>query len=93
MAVLEKLMNDFGDDLIRGMEFLTKQFSGIPEPDRSVLYNTLCEQEGELPKEARQKLAMLGFKCDAGRQQMIEGLEKSASKLPPGQLRKNMIGE
>ncbi|MGO8700312.1 MAG: hypothetical protein ACLQVY_21690 [Limisphaerales bacterium] len=92
MGVLEKLMNDFGDDMTGGMEFLKKQFTGIPEPDRSELYKTLCEQEGQMPKEARQKLAMLAFKCDAGREQMLDNLDRNKANCPP-ELRRGIFGD
>jgi hypothetical protein len=92
LGVLEKLMNDFGDDIAGGVGFLAKQLGTIPEPDRSELLKTLWEEKSKFPREAQQELAMLWFKCDAGQQQALENMEQNKSECPP-ELRREILGD
>ncbi len=87
-----KRMNDFDDDIAGGMKFLKAHFSELERPDRSALYEILCEREGEMPEEARRDLSSLAFRCDPGRKQLLDGLERTRDKCPP-ELRRSMFGD
>ena len=76
-------LNDFGDDIAGRVGFLAKQLGTMPEPDWSELLKTLWEEKSKFPREARQELAMLWFKCDAGRQQALENMEQNKPECPP----------
>jgi hypothetical protein len=84
---------EFGDDHVGGAKFLRDNFDRLSDEGKNRMYESVDSHFDELPKEAQQIIAMLAFRCDAGRKQMIDNLERSAKQLPPGTLRRNLIGE
>ncbi len=92
MALIEKIA-DFGDDIDGGMEYLSEHFEDVAEPSRSNIYSMLWERKDSMSEKAQTALAFLSFKCQAGRDRLTKNLDEAARKLPPGKLRRDMIGE
>jgi len=90
-SILAK-MSDFDDDILGGAQYVKKHFDELSEPTKDMMFNLLMEKRDEMPKEAQTIVTFLGFRCEAGRKRMIANLEKSASKLPDGKLKRDMIG-
>ncbi len=85
LEIAEKL-SDFGDDKVGGAKWLKANFDRFPEPAKSQIYQFVMDQWDQFPKEARDILAGLSFRCEAGRKRMIENLDAAASKLPDGKM-------
>jgi hypothetical protein len=45
-----------------------------------------------MSEEARRDLSSVAFRCDAGRKQLLDGLERARDKCPP-ELRRSMFGD
>ena len=91
VAIIEKLAR-FDDDIVGGAQYAKDHFDELSKPTKDKMFNFLVERLDEMPKEAKAIVASLGFKCAAGRMRMISNLEKSAAKLPDGELKRNLIG-
>jgi hypothetical protein len=93
LLILQRLMAQFDNDIDRGIDYLKEHFDEIEEPTSSMIYEELMKHKDEMSKESYTKVVFLGFRCQAGRDRMVGNLEGSASKLPDGKLRRDLIGE
>ena len=90
--VVSKLAK-YGDDYVGGARFLRDNFDKLSDEGKNKMYAMLDSQSDDLPDEAKKIVAMLAFRCEVGRRQMSDNLDRAASKLPPGKLRRGLVGE
>jgi hypothetical protein len=92
MEIAER-MSEFGDDRVGGAKWLKDNFDTFSEESKDQVYQMVMARWDEFPKEAQDILVWLSFNCEAGRQRMVENLKRATSKLPDGQLKRNLIGD
>jgi len=86
-------LSDFGDDHVAGARWLKDNFDTFSEQSKDQVYQVIMARWDEFPKEAQDILVWLSFKCEAGRKRVGENIERAASKLPEGKLKRDLIGD